>query len=460
MTNDEGPMTKDSFMPIEIVVPRLGWSMDEGTFVEWLKNDGDYVAGGDMLFVLEGEKASQEIESFDEGILHIPADAPQSGDTVVVGQRLAWLLAEGEAPPTLPRPAAVKESSHEVPAGPSGKRVAGPAARRLARQLGIDINRVPTPDPTGRVVSEDVQLVIRRGQPRVAVPRTRVIASPRARRAAREFGVDWLTIPGSGRNGRIRERDVIAAAARKVSPAERIPVASGTRCSPSKIRRAIAQRMLAAVQQTAPVTLTTKVDASELFSARQRFKSSGTETAPSYNDMLVKLVATSLPECPDLNACWLNDAVYIYDEINIAIAMHTPHGLLAPVLRNVASLSLQEIAVESKRLAAHAVSGNFREEQLAGGTFTITNLGMFDIDSFTPIINLPQTAILGVGRIADEPVVAGERVVPGKTLTLSLTFDHRVIDGAPAARWLQRLAERIRDPQAHFECRSMSSELS
>jgi pyruvate dehydrogenase E2 component (dihydrolipoamide acetyltransferase) len=393
-------------MPIEVIIPRLGWSMDEGLFGEWLINDGDFVNVGDMLFVLEGEKALQEIESFDEGILHIPADAPQSGDTVAVGQRLAYLLAEGESP--------------------------------------------PAPDTTAPVAEnvENVQPAHKPTQPTEPVTRTanRVVASPRARRTARQLGVEWATIPGSGRNGRIRERDVIAAA--QQSPAQAgLPKTRGTLQPPSKMRRTIAQRMLAAVQQTAPVTLTTKVDASQLFAARQRYKSSGAENAPSYNDILVQLVANSLPQFPELNASWINDAVYTYDEINIAIATDTPQGLLAPVLRNATELSLEEIAAESQRLTEQARSGQLTEEQLSGGTFTITNLGMFDIDHFTPIINLPQTAILGIGRIADEPVIAGDKVIPGKTLSLSLTFDHRVIDGAPAARWLQRLSELILQPQ-------------
>jgi len=393
-------------MPIEVIIPRLGWSMDEGLFGEWLINDGDFVNVGDMLFVLEGEKALQEIESFDEGILHIPADAPQSGDTVAVGQRLAYLLAEGESP--------------------------------------------PAPDTTAPVAEnvENVQPAHKPTQPTEPVTRTanRVVASPRARRTARQLGVEWATIPGSGRNGRIRERDVIAAA--QQSPAQAgLPKTRGTLQPPSKMRRTIAQRMLAAVQQTAPVTLTTKVDASQLFAARQRYKSSGAENAPSYNDILVQLVANSLPQFPELNASWINDAVYTYDEINIAIATDTPQGLLAPVLRNATELSLEEIAAESQRLTEQARSGQLTEEQLSGGTFTITNLGMFDIDHFTPIINLPQTAILGIGRIADEPVIAGDKVIPGKTLSLSRTCDHRVIDGAPAARWLQRLSELILQPQ-------------
>ncbi|HIF33104.1 MAG: 2-oxo acid dehydrogenase subunit E2 [Pirellulaceae bacterium] len=438
-------------MPIEIIVPRLGWSMDEGTFVEWLKNDKDFVNAGDMLFVLEGEKASQEIESFDAGSLHIPADAPLPGDTVAVGQRLAYLLAEGESPPAAIKPAALGNAMVPNSSDSPGNRAAGPAARRLARKLEVDIDNIPTPDPTGRVSSEDVQVTGGQGKPTKTVLHKGigVVATPRARRTARELGIDWRTTQGSGRNGRVRQRDILATRQAPISSSNRLqlaalPKASGTQQPPNKIRRTIAQRMLAGVQQTAPVTLNTKVEASELFTARQQCKSRDPENAPSYNDMLVMLVAASLPESPELNACWVNDSVYTFDEINVAIAMDTPRGLLAPVLRNVAASSLKEITAESRRLAEQASLGNLSEDQLAGGTFTLTNLGMFDVDHFTPIINLPQTAILGIGRLADEPVVADGRVVPGKSLSLSLTFDHRVIDGAPAARWLQRLSEMIR----------------
>ena len=167
---------------------------------------------------------------------------------------------------------------------------------------------------------------------------------------------------------------------------------------------------------------------------------------PSYGDILVRLVASTLPNCPELNACWVNDSVYLYDEINIAIAIDTPRGLVAPVLRNASNLSLAQITAESQRLVERARQDELTENQLAGATFTVTNLGMFDVDFFTPIINLPQAAILGVGRVADEPVIMDGRVVPGKTLSLSLTFDHRVLDGAPAARWLQQLAKIIQQP--------------
>ncbi|MFT5523994.1 MAG: pyruvate dehydrogenase E2 component (dihydrolipoamide acetyltransferase) [Pirellulaceae bacterium] len=421
-------------MPIEIIVPRLGWSMDEGTFLEWLKKDGEFVKQGDMLFTLEGDKASQEVESFDEGILHVPTDAPQPGDAVAVGQRLAYLLAEGESPPaSAPVADAIRQREPsnvgESNAGESNAGESNAGESSLAgREIAADATNVKVASP--RVASGGVA--------------SGGVASPRARRRARELGVDWVNVPGSGRNGRVRERDVIATAAMSSSAQKTLVDLRGVQQPASKIRRAIAQRMLAGAQQTAPVTLTTKVDAAALFAARQQYKLNKPEIAPSYNDILVKLVASVLPECPELNACWSNGAVYTYDDVNIAIAVDTDRGLLAPVLRNVAALSLEEIAAQSRRMAEQALAGKLRHDDLSGGTFTITNLGAFGIDYFTPIINFPQTAILGIGRIADEPVVCGDKVVAGKTLSLSLTFDHRVIDGAPAARWLQRLATAIR----------------
>ena len=208
--------------------------------------------------------------------------------------------------------------------------------------------------------------------------------------------------------------------------------------------------MLASREQTAPVTLTTTVNATNLLTVRQRYRDDTRETTPTLNDVLVKLVSSLLPECPELNACWVNDAIYTYDEINIAIAIDTPAGLVAPVLRGANARSIEQIAAESRRLAELCRSGQLAEGDLAGGTFTITNLGMFDVDHFTPIINLPQTAVLGIGRIADAPIVVDGQVVAGKTLSLNLTFDHRVIDGAPAARWLQRLSKRIQRPETEI----------
>ncbi|MEO8496578.1 MAG: dihydrolipoamide acetyltransferase family protein [Planctomycetota bacterium] len=442
-------------MPIEIVVPRLGWSMDEGTFGEWLKRDGEHVNEGEMIFVLEGEKASQEIESFDSGILHILPDAPQPGATVAVGQLLGYLLAKGEPAPVQRETVIVSKLPVAGEDRKAVTRIAGPAARRRARELGVDLNAPQTADPTGRVRTEDLRAAAIGVPAKVSARHggSRLAVTPRARRKASELGVDSSQISGSGRNGRVRERDVTAFASQTLPRviADAPPAASGTQQPASKIRRTIAQRMLAGVQQTAPVTLTTKVDATQLLALRERLKArQAGRTIPSYNDILAKLVAAALPECPELNACWRNNGVFNYDQINIAIAVDTQHGLVAPVIHNVPSLSLAEIASQSLTLAEQARAGTLTQSQLQGGTFTMTNLGMFDIDFFTPIINLPQAAILGVGRIVREPVVVGDAVVPGYRLGLSLTFDHRILDGGPAARWLQRLATMIQQPEQYL----------
>jgi pyruvate dehydrogenase E2 component (dihydrolipoamide acetyltransferase) len=462
-------------MAHEITVPRLGWSMEEGVFGEWLKTNGDYVEAGEMVFLLEGEKAAHEIESLEAGYLHIPDHSPRPGDTVKVGQVIGFLLGKGESPPkgssrqgsspqepaqradepvsvsTQAAPAAtavfVKKTTVPPIAVPSAPRVAGPAARRLARELGIDLQSVPTPDPTGRVLTDDV----RRG---LASPSSRAptaleaVATPRARRRARELGIDWNGLRGTGRSGRIRERDVVAHASTKSSkpssPDAFAPASPGRHVPASKLRMALAQRMLAGVVQAAPVTLSTKVDAEPLVAYRNALKSQAQGAkVPSFNDMLIWLAARTLRDRPELNACWYRDGVYHYDGVHIATAVDTEAGLLAPVIRDADRLTLTQIAEEATQRIAAVRSGSLNQSLLQGGTFSITNLGTLGIDAFTPVLNLPQAGILGVGRIAEEPVVRDGCVVPGHTLTLSLTFDHRVVDGAPAARWLQRLTELI-----------------
>ncbi|MEZ6061373.1 MAG: dihydrolipoamide acetyltransferase family protein [Planctomycetaceae bacterium] len=273
--------------------------------------------------------------------------------------------------------------------------------------------------------------------------------SPRAARTAQQFHIDWSTITGSGRGGRIRERDILALVPSTL-PAEPQPDAPGVLHPASGTRRTIAKRMLESVRQTAAVTLTTKVDASELATFRERLRSAATDVVPSYNDMLVRLVAGCLADFPQLNVVWHNDGIYVFDEVNIAVAVNTDAGLMVPVLNNADRLSLSEISVKTLELAQMARAGRLRGPQLSGGTFTVTNLGAFGIDLFTPIINRPQSAILGIGRIISEPVIRENEIVAGKTLSLSLTFDHQVIDGAPAAEWLQQLSARIVAPEPYL----------
>ena len=187
-----------------------------------------------------------------------------------------------------------------------------------------------------------------------------------------------------------------------------------------------------------------RLNAKGLIAYRDSLKGAG--TTPSYNDIIMKLAANLLRECPELNACWTPDGVYIYDDVNIAFAVDSQYGLLAPVLNRVDNLLLDDVAEYTAELIADAREGKLAEDQLKGGTFTVSSLGTLGMDHFTPVINVPQSGILGIGRIVEEPVVEDGKVVAGYTLSLSLTFDHQVLDGAPAARWLQSLAHQLTQP--------------
>lgn len=464
-------------MPKEIIIPRLGWSMEEGVFVDWRKAPGEFVRAGEMVFELEGEKAAEAIESFDSGYLCVPSDAPSPGTTVKVGQVIGFLLVEGELPPTsvgnppatslanalptthlaasahLATSASVAITSVAITgalsvADATTPRVAGPAARRLARELGIDLNSVYSPDPTGRILREDVEQAAKSWQGSLQPEASPAIATPRARRRAKQLGVDWTQIPGTGRNGRIRERDVTSKpTAIEGNPAhspEPTPITPGTYTPASKLRHILAQRMQAVATQAAPVTLTTTVDAAPLMAYRARYKSLNQEgVVPSFNDILIGLAARTLRDVPDLNTCWYRGGIYAYDAIHVATAVDTPLGLLAPVIRHADKLSIAQIAERTRQMIEQARAGRLNQSHLEGGTFTVSNLGMFGIDAFTPILNMPQAGILGVGRIVEAPVVRAGRLEIGHTLTLSLTFDHRVVDGAPAARWLQHYCKLI-----------------
>jgi pyruvate dehydrogenase E2 component (dihydrolipoamide acetyltransferase) len=275
--------------------------------------------------------------------------------------------------------------------------------------------------------------------PSIAGPtvRRQQAISPRARRVARELGIDGSNLIGSGRNGRIRERDVRAATAG--SP-------DGRLIPHTNIRRTIAARMVAGITQAAPVTLTTKLDATNLVELRNQFKLTPGELVPSYNDFIVKLTAVALRQHPLLQAQWRDEGLFVPQRIDIAVAVDTEVGLLVPVLRAVDTQTLRQIVTQSHELIDQARAGRLTAEQMRDATFTITNLGGFGIDAFTPILHLPQCAVLGVGRIVREPAVRGDRIVPRDMLTLSLTFDHRIVDGAPAARFLQTLRTCLEQP--------------
>ena len=355
-------------MAESIAMPRLGWTMEEGTLVEWLKADGDAVEAGEILFTVESDKALNEIETFSGGILRIPPDAPQPGDTVPVGTLLGYLLQPGEEMPTAPPPTPVAES---VPTPAESAPVAKP---------------VPTPTPA-----------------RSAGP----TISPRARRVASELGVEWRVLTGSGRTGRIVERDVRAAAAR-----------SG---------------------QATPAILTTEADATELVTLRPQLKLEGAP-APAYHHLIARLVVVALAEHPQLNASET-------EAVHLSLAVDTGENLATPVIRDAHTKTWAELAAVARSLALQARRRALEPKATQGGTFAIANFGMYGIDTFTPILRPPYRATLGLGRIAERPAVREGRVVPRALIFLSLTVESELLENGAAARFLDRVRTLIERPE-------------
>lgn len=407
-------------MPREIRIPRLGWSMEEGTFVRWLKADGDHVNVGDPLYEFEGEKALQEVESLDAGILRVLPDGPKPGDTVAVGLLIGSLAAEQELQSESPTANCATDS---------------PIVRRPPNDKYRMVPDKPAPRPPDLPLAGDLPDV-----------------SPRARRLARELKVDCSALRGTGKGGRIREADVLAAAASSASLAlpaasERAPAAAQS-VALSPRRKAIAQRLRAGQQCSLPVTITTTVDATRLVELRKQFRSERFETVPTYSDLIVVELSQVLKRHRIIAARWQEDHSGVVmpgdDGLHIGIAVDSHDGLLVPVLRDVGRSSLAEIATRSRTLIEQARSGRLAASEMQGGVFTVTNLGMYGVDGFTPIINYPEVAILGVGTIRLQPTVLDSGQIVGRhCLTLSLTFDHSVIDGAPAAAFQRDLGAAL-----------------
>jgi pyruvate dehydrogenase E2 component (dihydrolipoamide acetyltransferase) len=461
--------------------------MEEGSLVEWLKHDGDQVNVGDVICRIEGDKAIDDVEAFDAGVLRIPPSSPAAGQKVPVGTLLAYLVAPGETAPfergtsiasagarVAPSAAALASSGNGSatatrPAPPTRASDATPAisprARRIATELGVDWTALAGSGRTGRIVERDV----RAAASQLAAEQEQsagLRVSPLVRRIAEESGVDLDALTRDHPGQRITREQVEAAARTAVSaapitaeptsaaprPATSAGELAGRRTPFTGVRQLIANRLATSAHTVAPVTLTTEADATDLVRLRNQIKADlagSDEPLPSYNDLLAKLVAVALGEHLALNASLEGDEIVQHATVNIGIAVDSNRGLLVPVIRDVRAKSVHRIAAESARLVAAARTGQISPDDLRGGTFTITNLGPFDIDAFTPIINLPECAILGVGRIVSRPVVIDEKadqIAVRKMLALSLTFDHRLVDGAPAARFLQRVKHFVEQP--------------
>jgi pyruvate dehydrogenase E2 component (dihydrolipoamide acetyltransferase) len=395
--------------------------MEEGTFLEWLKRDGDAIKEGEPIYTLESDKAAQEVESTDSGILRIPPDGPKPGDILKVGHVLGYLLAEGEQVPTQRNEPLVTNSSTNS----EGTQTRPPQTQSASP---------PDPSPHGRLSQS-------------AGTKNTTPASPRARRAANEHRVDLATLTPTGTGGRIRERDVLAATVSR-------PAATGGQKVPlTPMRRAIAARLMHSRQTTVPVTLTARCDATALLAFRLELKSvtptlqPSIPVIPTINDILVKLAAAALRQHPMLAASWAEDHLLFPDSIHLGIAVDTEAGLLVPVIRDADTSTLTQIALQSQKLIAASRSGQLPAGDMQGACFTLSNLGSLGVEAFTPVINPPESAILGIGTIVREAIPLDDGTFTARDrLTLSLTFDHRVNDGAAAARFLQTIRHLIEHP--------------
>lgn len=448
-------------MAVELRMLQMDQTMTKGKIGKWLVKEGDTVTEGQPLLEIETDKVVHEQESPTDGI--IAQILPEEGSNVPVNALLAVIAAPGEEVERVeadnvpepqesdePEQATTTTSSAPIktqPTTPASKNIkASPAAKQLAEKLTIDLTQVKASGPGGRILESDIHRYIETRGP-TSTESTRLKASPLARRLAKEFGLDLASISGSGPNGRIVRDDVLQATDEIPAHVFRTEAASEV-IELSGIRKIIAERMTMSVQTNASVTLHTEVDATALVELRGMFNEElqKREISLTYTDLLVKIVANTLREHRLLNATLTDEGIHLLADINIGVAVALEEGLVVPVVRNADQIGLAAISEQIKTLAEKARNNQLTPGEMQGGTFTLTNLGNFGVDAFTPIINPPECAILGVGRIAKKPVVHNDEITIRSMLALSLTFDHRVVDGAPAAQFLQTVSQYIQNP--------------
>lgn len=453
------PQTKGIVL-MQIIMPKLGLTMTHGTITEWLKAPGDAAKAEEALCAYETEKVTLELVAPADGVL-VEILAP-AGTTIPANTPVCEFRVAGEQAVAAPRAPQMRPV------------VATPKSRRLAREWGIDLLALAGSGPAGRVQASDVIVAhtvaatagrAASGAAPAPAPLP-VRATPLARRIATAEGIDLAAVPGSGAEGTVTREDVEQAVRAEVQrrpgptpaadrpqpqpqPAPVQPVPGEQVVPHSALRRTIAQRMSQSSVSAPHVTLMTEAEATNLVSARSQLNQElSAADKVSYNALLAALVAKALREYPALNARWEEDGTHLLPEVNIALAVDTERGLMTPVLREVDRLNLAAVQAGYGALVSRALAGKSLPDDFTAGTFTITNLGGVDIDGFTPIINPPQAAILGVGRIIEKPVARDGAVVIRPMVTLSLSFDHRIVDGAPAARFLQRIKQLVERPMA------------
>ena len=445
-------------MATEIFLVKVGMSMTEGVVDEWYVGDGDRVEVGELLYRLETEKVNLDVDAEVAGVVkHLIGE----GITKEPGDVVGYIFdIDEEIPDNLPAlaggaaqaPDTTKQAS-DTPIQAtttnanteSGDQIkASPTARRLARELGVDYTTLTGSGPGGRIIEADIQAAADTAQPtdNVASP-----SSPMARKLARELGVDLNLIKGTGPGGRITKEDV-EAAVQSTSPSPPVAAKGSTGLPIRGMRKTIAERMHASLMEMAQLTMDMDVNMDDAIKLRGQLVDewAGQDVKPTYTDIVIRAAAKALETHPLINASWGEKEIELHGQVNIGMAVSLDEGLIVPVLHNANLISMKELAALSSRLAEAARNNALALDDLQGGTFTVSALGMMGVDAFTPIINSPQAGILGVNRIRDEVAWEGERPYKTQVMRLSLTWDHRVLDGAPAAAFLGEVKTLLEAP--------------
>jgi pyruvate dehydrogenase E2 component (dihydrolipoamide acetyltransferase) len=442
-----------------VIMPKQGLMMEEGTITSWLKKEGEAVTAGEPLFEMETDKLTITMDAEASGtllkILHPEGDVVPITQPIAVlgepGEDVSALVGGDAAPAQAAAPAeAAPTPAAEAPAAPAVERAPGervfssPRARLRAEENGVDIAAVPGSGPDGLVIERDVNAYM------VSKP----AVTPLAANIAKAQGVDLSGVTGSGSNGKIKVFDLpggspAAAPAAQESPAA-VQQSRGTHTEKmSGMRKAISRNMLASKETNAQTNHRIKVDMTAAIALRKQYKDLGIKI--SYNDIIVRACAKALADMPIVNASVEGDSILYHDYVNVGTAVSVPGGLIVPVIKDADIIGLSGIAARSAALIEKAREGRLTDADYHGGTFTVSSLGMFDLDDFVAIINPPESAILAVGKIAKTPVVVtneeGEDAIVIKSMcALCLSYDHRIIDGAEAAKFLQKVKNYLQNP--------------
>ncbi|MCB9928519.1 MAG: 2-oxo acid dehydrogenase subunit E2 [Alphaproteobacteria bacterium] len=477
-------------MPTQILMPALSPTMEEGNLVKWLVKEGDTVRAGDLLAEIETDKATMEFEAVDEGTIGKLLVA-EGTEGVKVNAPIAVLLADGEdasaaeAAATPAAPAKTVEASSETPkAAPAssapvpranGAVKATPLARRMAEQAGLDLNVLTPTGPGGKVVKADIERAMLGGSnarvgganAAAAGGEGRLFASPLARRLAKEAGLPLERIEGSGPNGRIIRRDIervqrdgLPELAEEAAPAAAAPAAQPKLDRPelaglpdyelvphTSMRKTIARRLTASKQTVPHFYLTVDVELDNLLEVRKQINANAPEGVKvSVNDFVIKAAAMALMRVPDANAAYVDEGLLKFRSADISVAVAIPNGLITPIIRAAHTKGLADISAEMADLAKRAREGKLQPMEFTGGTFSISNLGMFGVKQFDAVINPPQGAILAVGAGEQRPVVKNGQLAVATVMSCTLSVDHRAIDGALGAQFLAAFKPMIENP--------------